>query len=102
MEVVFDLSEPLVFKLFRRPDHQGSQGRGANTLDLRVNLRSEFFWEYIFAHNLQLGGGEKDKTFPIGAADTEWKTMLVIKCKGFLTKAELLQQSGNNSDNLTY
>lgn len=62
MDVVFDLSEPLVFKLFRRPDHQGSQGRGANTLDLRVNLVSELFWDDIFAHNLQQDGGKKDKT----------------------------------------
>ena len=28
--------------------------------------------------------------------------MLVIKCKGFHTKAELLQQPGDNSDNSTY
>lgn len=52
-DVVFDLSEPLVFKFLRRCNHQGGQGCRANTLHLGVNLVFYFFWDNIFSHNLQ-------------------------------------------------
>lgn len=53
--VVFDLSEPPVFKFFRRRHHQG-QGCTADALHLGVNLIFYFFWDNIFSHNLQSEG----------------------------------------------
>lgn len=69
-EVVFDLSEPLVFEFFGRCNHQGSQSCQANTLHLCVNLIFYFFWDDIFSHNLQQeGGGKKNNPVPLKGAE---------------------------------
>lgn len=50
--MVFDLSEPLVFKFFGGCNHGGSQGRRAHTLHLRMKLLFYLFWNNIFPHSL--------------------------------------------------
>ena len=91
-EMVFDLSEPLVFKFFRRCNHQGAQGCRAHTLHLAVNFVFYFFWDDVFSHNLQQ---EEESPDPVkGAPDMAWETQLVFGDKGCL-QAELLPQLGD-------